>query len=32
MALAALASHLPRYQRALANYASELLDSESGRR
>ncbi|MHB8451954.1 MAG: tetratricopeptide repeat protein [Mycobacteriales bacterium] len=32
IALAALASHLPRYQRALANYASELLDSESGRR
>ncbi|MHB8241630.1 MAG: tetratricopeptide repeat protein [Solirubrobacteraceae bacterium] len=28
LALAALAGHLPRYQRSLANYAAELLDEE----
>jgi Tetratrico peptide repeat len=27
IALAALAPHLPRYQRSLANYARELVDS-----
>ena len=28
VAIAALAPHLPRYQRSMANYARELLDSE----
>lgn len=28
LALEALAGHLPRYQRSLANYAAELLEDE----